>query len=284
MTKNAAGLSFQEAFDEAQGEEADTAANSSSTVIEERETLTAPEEEQPAVETEEKVGVFSDLTSEEAESEQPEEDSHEVTVNGETFKVSLSELTDGYQRHADYTRGTQEIAEEKKQHSKAITLWEALEGDYVGTVQKLMSRTGVKGQVAPEPKQDIEAIVKEQVEQRLASDPRLQQLENEVSLRQIEEIFTGIEKDFNIPTLTNEDKQIVLTKAQEWETTDLSYVVYRLLQQQQKATAVQKNVELVSTTQGRRSGTQEDFIPEDRHYATVADAWAASIAEEENSS
>ncbi|KKL25030.1 hypothetical protein LCGC14_2409410, partial [marine sediment metagenome] len=180
-----------------------------------------------------------------------------------------------------YTRGTQEIAEEKKQHSKAITLWEALEGDYVGTVQKLMSRTGVKGQVAEKPDQDIEALVKTQVEKRLADDPRLQQLENEVSLRQIEEIFTGIEKEYDIPALTNDDKQIVLTKAQEWKTTDLSYVVYRLLQQQQKATAVQKNVELVSTSQGRRSGT-EDTIPEERHYATVADAWAASVAEEDN--
>ena len=283
MTKKAAGLQFQEAFEEAQNEEADTAATSSSTVIEERETLSTSEEEQPAVETEEKVGVFSDLTSEKAEDEQPsKEDSHEVTVNGETFKVSLSELTDGYQRHADYTRSKQEIAEEKKQHSKAITLWEALEGDYVGTVQKLMSRTGVKGQVAPEPKQDIAALVKEQVEQRLADDPRLQQLENESSLRQIDQIFTGIEQEYDIPTLTNEDKQIVLTKAQEWETTDLSYVVYRLLQQKKQATDVARNVELVSTTQGRRSGTEEDTVPADRVYATVAEAWEQSLAEEKN--
>ena len=280
MPKETVELSFQEAFEEAQAEESVAADKSASPASETPEVVDVPEGEQSTVETEEEESVFGDLASEEAEGEQPEGDSHEVTVNGETFKVSLNELTDGYQRHADYTRGKQEIADMKKEHANAITLWEALEGDYAGTVQKLMSRTGMQGQVAPQPDQDVEALIDEKLQARLAADPRLQQLENEVSLRQIEEIFIGIEQEFNLPTLSNEDKQTVLTKAQEWETTDLNYVVYRLLQQKQKMTDTQKNVELVSTTQGRRSGTEEDYVPEDKVYATVADAWAASLAEE----
>ena len=282
MPKETVELSFQEAFDEAQAEESVAADESGSPASEVSEVVDVSEGKQSTVETEEEVSVFGDLASEEAEGEQPEGDSHEVTVNGETFKVTLSELTDGYQRHADYTRGKQEIAEEKKQHANAVTLWEALEGDYAGTVQKLMSRTVEKGSVVPQPEQDIEALVEEKLQTMLAADPRLQQLENEASLRQIEEIFDDIEKEFQLPSLSNEDKQTVLLKAQEWETTDLRYVVYRLLQQKQKETDTQKNVELVSTTQGRRSGTEEDFIPEEKSYATVADAWAASLAEEGN--
>jgi hypothetical protein len=281
MSEIAAGLNFQEEFDKAVNEDAVAAADSSSPASEEPAKFEPSEEEQPAVETEEEVSVFSDLASEEANGEQPEEDSHEVTVNGESFSVSLSELIDGYQRHADYTRGKQELADMKKEHSNALTLWEALEGDYAGTVQKLMARTGMQGQVAPQPDQDIEALVEQKLQEKLEADPRLQELENELSLRQIQTVFAGIEREYNLPPLTNEDKQRVLEKAQEWETNDLSYVVYRLLQQQQKLTDAQKNVDLVSTTSSRRSGTQEDYVPEDKVYATVKEAWEASLAEEE---
>ncbi len=280
--KEQGGLSFQEAFDEAEAEEAvaaaalDSPANGSATAI------IPPEREQPAVETEEEVGLFSDIPSEEAESEQLETDSHEVTVNGETFQVTLDELVNGYQRQADYTRGTQEIADMKKEYGKAITLWEALEGDYVGTVQTLMSRTGMKGQVAPKPEVDLEALLDEKLAEKLANDPRLQQLENENSLRQLDVMFGEVEREFDLPSLTDADKQVILTKAQEWGSTDLNYVVYRLLQQQDKAKAVQKNVELVSSSKGRRSADEDDFEAEPKTYATVAEAWEASLAEEGN--
>jgi hypothetical protein len=144
-----------------------------------------------------------------------------------------------------------------------------------------MARTGMQGQVAPQPDQDLEALVEQKLQEKLEADPRLQELENELSLRQIQTVFAGIEKDFNIPNFTNEDKQLVLEKAQEWETTDLPYVVYRLLQQQQKLTNTQKNVDLTSTSQSRRSGIHEDYVPEEKVYATVKEAWEASLAEEE---
>ena len=140
MSNNAVGLNFQEEFEAAAEQEGLAGPPPAPASVEPVVIEPASEEEQPAVETEEEASVFSDLASEETDDEQPEEDSHEVTVSGESFNVSLSELIDGYQRHADYTRGKQEIADMKKEHSNAITLWEALEGDYAGTVQKLDSR------------------------------------------------------------------------------------------------------------------------------------------------
>lgn len=276
------GLDFQEEFEKAV--EGDTVAADAPSSPASEETTVLPdnsEEEQPTVETEGEVSVFGDLTSEKAEGEPPEGDSHKVTVNGETFNVSLSELTDGYQRHADYTRGKQELADVKKEQNNAITLWEALEEDYAGTVQKLMSRTGMKGQVAQKPDQDLETLVDERLKKVLQDDPRLQRLDDEMSVRQIQAIFGELEQEYSLPALTDEDKQFILEKAKEWDTSDLNYVVYRLLQQKEKLADTQKNVDLVSTTSGRRSGNTEDFVPEAKVYATVKDAWEASLAEAE---
>ena len=52
----------------------------------------------------------------EVSSEAPTEpgESYAVKVDGEEQQVSLSELQNGYQRQADYTRKTQEIAEERQ--------------------------------------------------------------------------------------------------------------------------------------------------------------------------
>ena len=283
MSNKAVGLNFQEEFEKLAATEGLETADPPVSPVDDAPTNIEPasEEEQPTVETEEEVGVFSDLASEEAESEQPSGDSHEVKVNGERLFVDLPELIDGYQRHADYTRGKQELAEMKKEHSNAITLWEALEGDYAGTVQKLMARTGMQGQVAPQPEQDMGALIDQKLKEKLEADPRLQELENEMSLRQIQTIFADVEKEYNLPPLTNEDKQLILEKSREWDTTDLGYVVFRLLQQQQKVTDARKNVDLVSTTQGRRSGPAEDYVPEETVYTTVKEAWEASLAEQE---
>jgi hypothetical protein len=155
MTENAAGLSFDEAFAEAVEE-----TGFEEPVEETPSSVTPPpaevsQEEQPAVESDEGVNLFADSESTKAEEDQGESQSYEVTVRGQTSLVTIDELIAGYQRQEDYTRGTQEVAELKTEHNNAITLWEALEEDYAGTVQRLMARTGIKGDIAPKPEQDI---------------------------------------------------------------------------------------------------------------------------------
>ncbi len=64
--------------------------------------------------------------SEEEEEEPESEPVYEVKVNGKTEKVSLREALDGYQRQADYTRGKQAVAEErKKSEAEAVQLRQA---------------------------------------------------------------------------------------------------------------------------------------------------------------
>ena len=81
----------------------------------------------------------------EVSSEAPTEpgESYAVKVDGEEHQVSLSELQNGYQRQADYTRKTQEIAEERQRLQQAEAIASALESDPAGTIAALSSAFGV---------------------------------------------------------------------------------------------------------------------------------------------
>ena len=79
------------------------------------------EEEEESVEEEEE--------SEETEGEE-EEELYAVTVNGEEVAVSLDELLSGYSRQSDYTRKTQEVANDRKE-------MESLQQRYNSEVQQI---------------------------------------------------------------------------------------------------------------------------------------------------
>ena len=67
-----------------------------------------------------------------------------VTVDGEQSEVTLSELRDGYQRQADYTRKTQELASERQRLQQAETIVAAMEADPQGTLTALSNAYGIK--------------------------------------------------------------------------------------------------------------------------------------------
>ena len=98
---------------------------------------TEEEESQPIEEDE----SFEEESEEEEEAEEAEEESEEtegeeeeelyaVTVNGEEVAVSLDELLSGYSRQSDYTRKTQEVANDRKE-------MESLQQRYNSEVQQI---------------------------------------------------------------------------------------------------------------------------------------------------
>ena len=89
-----------------QEEEAQPTEEEESQPVEEDESFEEESEEEEAEEAEEE--------SEETEGEE-EEELYAVTVNGEEVAVSLDELLSGYSRQSDYTRKTQEIANDRKE-------------------------------------------------------------------------------------------------------------------------------------------------------------------------
>lgn len=282
MSIKSAGLTVQEAWAEAEAELSEATDNSLSIAVDELKVQPPSDEEQSAVETEAKGGLFNSLASESGV-EQSEEELHEVKVNGVVSRVTLQELVNGYQRQADYTQGKQEIAETKEKYANAITLWEALEADYVKTVQALMARSGIRGQVKPVAASDVdvESLVEQKLQEKLAQDPRIQAIERDQQFRQIESIFAQIEKDFNIE-LEDSDKLTVLQKADDMGTTDLKYVTWMLLQEVERKTAEQKNIELVSTANGRRSGIVDEPEVQPVRFNSPMEAWKAVVAEEDN--
>ena len=73
----------------------------------------------------------------ETSTEVPQEPAYTVKIDGEEQQVSLEELQQGYQRQADYTRKTQEIAAERDRLQQAEAIVSALEHDPEGTLQTL---------------------------------------------------------------------------------------------------------------------------------------------------
>jgi hypothetical protein len=77
---------------------------------------------------------------------------HQVTVkiNGEERKVPLAEAVAGYQRQADYTVKTQELAKQTDQLQWATAMRGALDNDPQGTIDLLMQHYGVSRAAAAE--------------------------------------------------------------------------------------------------------------------------------------
>ncbi len=253
MTTTAAGLTFADAANQADTELGLTEP-SVETVISTELPDVVPQIEQPAVETETKVGVLGSLVE---QTEKPKEESAELyEVNGEM--ITLDQLRSGYMMHADYTQKTQELADKGRDAEKALTLLRLLEEHPVETVQKLYQTINSGAPVSrfvethestqstnpTNALKDIEDLVDARVAEKLENDPRLAQVEAAHMLDQINEIFSEIEEMYSV-TLTDADKQLTLEKAQAMESTDIKFVFGGLMNEaNQKKIALQnaKNV------------------------------------------
>jgi hypothetical protein len=67
-----------------------------------------------------------------------------VTVDGEEVEVPVSELRNGYMRHADYTRKTQEAARVRQEAADAMSILQALQADPQGFLQNLSQALGAQ--------------------------------------------------------------------------------------------------------------------------------------------
>ena len=68
---------------------------------------------------------------------------YSVKVDGVEQEVSLEELKNGYQRQADYTRKTQELASERERLAQGEAIVQALESDPEGAITALGNAFGV---------------------------------------------------------------------------------------------------------------------------------------------
>lgn len=161
-----------------------------------------------------------------------------VKVDGEELDVPFNEAIQGYQRQADYTRKTQELASQREQFQFAQTLQQALESDPQGTLQVLSRHYGVAAaeqmvaDAQPETPQFDDPL-----EQRVwEAEQRLQQYEQDRANEQLQQEISRLQstyEDFN--------PQEVVSAALKMGTTDLEAVY--------KQTAYDRLIQQVRTQQ-----------------------------------
>jgi hypothetical protein len=121
-----------------------------------------------------------------------------VTVDGEELSVPLKEAIGGYQRQADYTRKTQEIAEQRKQMQFAATIQQALDNDPQRTIELLKDHYGINQQEQL-PEDDIFMDPWERQYRDLES--RVRSFEEQQSMNELERTLNSLQQkygeDFN---------------------------------------------------------------------------------------
>lgn len=118
------------------------------------DTVTDAPEAEVEFESGEPTTEFDDGEGAEATADATDEPSYTITVDGEEIEVPLSELRNGYSRHADYTRKTQELASEREQLASLRRLETALNDDPKGTIDALRQVFGLD--IEPDP--ELEAL------------------------------------------------------------------------------------------------------------------------------
>lgn len=211
-----------------------------------------------------------------------------VKLDGEELQVPLSEALAGYQRQADYTRKTQELAQQREQFEFASALQTALERDPSATLDLLANHYGISRQAAADmvAEDDFESL--DPTEKRYRElDQRLASFEDYQSKQQVEAEVKKLQaryEDFNI----NE----VVTAALRTGSTDLEGTYKQIafdklmakqeleraaLQRQQAAeTAIVESKRAASVVSGGASATASTTNDSFEPITSIAEAWAAA--------
>tara|TARA_R100000963_G_C4620647_1_gene88232 strand:- start:41 stop:736 length:696 start_codon:yes stop_codon:yes gene_type:complete len=126
---------------------------------------------------------------------------YSVKIDGVEKEVSLEELKNGYQRQADYTRKTQELASEREKLAQGEAIVQALESDPEGAITALGNAFGVSlGNQNLQNDEELEDLDPEEVrirriESAIEQQDRAQRQQNmQKEITQISEEY-GVEID-----------------------------------------------------------------------------------------
>jgi hypothetical protein len=212
-----------------------------------------------------------------------------VKLDGEELEVPLSEALAGYQRQADYTRKTQELAQQKEQFQFATALQSALDNDPAATIDLLSKHYGISRQAVTEmiaDGEDFDSL--DPVEQKYRElDQRIASFEDYQSKQEIEREVQRLKskyEDFNI----NE----VVSTALRLNSTDLEGTYKQIAfdkmmakselerqardVQQQKENALLESKRQASVVSGGSSATASTTSESFEPITSIAEAWAAA--------
>ena len=213
-----------------------------------------------------------------------------VKVDGEDVSVPFGEAIQGYQRQADYTRKTQELASQREQLGYAQTLQQALESNPQETIDLLTRHYGVataNQMVADAQSEPQVPEFDDPLEKRIwETEQRIQQYEQERANQQLQSEISRLQS-----TYEDFDAQEVVRLALQNNTTDLEgtykqIAFDRLVNQvraQQEAPQILAQQEQAVTDAKRDAGFIEGGATANSPSATneykpssIAEAWALS--------
>lgn len=161
-----------------------------------------------------------------------------VTIDGVETEVPLEELRSGYLRQSDYTRKTQEIAQQREQYKAFEALQTALQTDPKGTLEALAEVYGIKGADTQDSIEDLDPL---ELKVRELGE-KIERQERAERQARVEQELAAVKQTFSDPDL---DEQELLAFAVEKGIVDLN-VAYKALRYETAAQAtVQKTQQKV---------------------------------------
>lgn len=206
-----------------------------------------------------------------------------VTIDGDELEVPLQEAISGYQRQADYTRKTQQLAEERKNVQFAQAIQQALDNDPMATIELLKGHYGINDQLDFN-EEDIFVDPVEQQYRQLES--RIRSFEEQQAMNELERTIGGLQQKYGDDFDANE----VVAAALANGTTDLEAVYKQMAfdklysnQQAQRELQARKTEQEKQILQAKRSsgivaggssaqGSSADTAP----ITSLRDAFAAA--------
>jgi len=224
----------------------------------------------------------------ETSTEVPEEPAYTVKVDGEEEQVTLEELQQGYQRQADYTRKTQEVAAERERLQQAEQIVSALEADPEGTLQTLMRSFNVD--LTPPSREEQRELAEEwdsmdeterkviMLEQRLADqDQRFAQQEQVQRVQRIEREVNSLQEkygEFDGKELVNHAIKHRIPNLDaayaHWRFNDVKSVADKLTQDQE-ITSKKRDASVVTTGGSSQATGDVESTPQ---VSSLRDAFA----------
>lgn len=173
-----------------------------------------------------------------------------VKVDGEEISVPLNEALQGYQRQADYTKKTQELAAQRQEAENALRLAQSLQANPGLTMQVLASQAGMTveqflnltpaqqqqaaANAEPEYSDPFERALAEERQARMALEERIAQREADEILHRA---IGGLQQQLGA---TEEDVRNVVSQALQMGVGPEMFPMIYQAQQYQRSLAVQQ--------------------------------------------
>ena len=193
----------------------DSAAAAFADIIDPRE----PEQAQPGQEGEQPEAEAADPEQTDPEAETTEDDPLvKIKVDGKEIEVPLSELKNGYQRQADYTRKTMEVAEQRKAAEAEAQKATQERTQYQQNLQQMQARLegALQEQQQIDWNQLIQTDPQEYLRQKHLYDQRQAALaQNYQAQQQLAQVVQAQEQQRHQDYLTQQ-REVLLAKLPEW--------------------------------------------------------------------